>query len=93
MLKIPPRIGPEPVTTPCAPHTQISQNPEPEFHRAFKDRAFDFPFVTRQPSRISVPGVEALCLKHGHGSSCREAFMIGNEFAHIHTRRKTEACT
>jgi len=84
MLKIPPRSGPTPVTTPCAPHTQVSQNPDAAAYRAFKDRAFDFPFVTRQPSRISVPGAEALCLEHGHGCGCREAFMIGSEFAHIH---------
>ena len=84
MLKRPPREGPRPKTTPCAPHTQISQNPDARFHRAFKDRAFDFPFVTRQPSMISVPGAEALCLKHGHGRGCRKAFMIGNEFAHVH---------
>ena len=84
MLRIPPRDGPRPVTTPCAPHTQISQNPDAISYRTFKDRAFDFPFVTRQPSQISVPGAEALCLKHGHGCGCREAFMIGNEFAHVH---------
>lgn len=84
MLTIPPREGPRPKTTPCAPHAQISQNPDARFHRAFKDRAFDFPFVTRRPSMISVPGAEALCLEHGHGRGCRKAFMIGNEFAHVH---------
>jgi hypothetical protein len=84
MLEIPSRKGPRPDTTPCAPHTQISQNPDAGSYRAFKDRAFDFPFVTRKPSMISVPGTEALCLEHGHGCGCREAFMIGNEFAHVH---------
>lgn len=84
MLKIPPREGPRPVTTPCAPHTQISQNPDAAAFRAFGDRAFDFPFVIRRPSMISVPGAEALCLEHGTGCGCREAFMIGNEFAHVH---------
>ncbi len=84
MLNIPPREGPRPVTTPCAPHTQISQNPDAATARAFRDRAFDFPFVIRQPSMISVPGAEALCLEHGRGCGCREAFMIGREFAHVH---------
>ena len=84
MLKIPPREGHRPVTTPCAPHTQISQNPDAETFRAFRDRAFDFPFVIRKPSMISVPGAEALCLEHGHECECREAFMIGREFAHVH---------
>ena len=84
MLNIPPREGPRPVTTPCAPHTQISQNPDAATAQAFRDRAFDFPFVIRQPSMISVPGAEALCLEHGRGCGCREAFMIGTEFAHVH---------
>lgn len=84
MLNISPREGPGPVTTPCAPHTQISQNPDAASYSAFKDRAFDFPFVIRQPSMISVPGAEALCLEHGAGCGCRAAFMIGNEFAHVH---------
>ena len=84
MLTIPRRRGPKPVTTPCAPHTQVTQNPDPAVWRAFRDRAFDFPFVIRRPSMISVPGAEALCLEHGHGCGCREAFMIGTEFAHLH---------
>ena len=36
------------------------------------------------PEAPAVPGAEALCLKHGHGRGCRKAFMIGNEFAHVH---------
>lgn len=87
MLKIPPRQGPRPVTTPCAPHMQISQNPDAASYRTFRDRAFDFPFVTRRPSMISVPGAEALCLEHGYGCGCRAAFMIGREFAHVHPPR------
>lgn len=27
MFELPPRKGPRPRTTPCAPHTQVSQNP------------------------------------------------------------------
>ena len=82
MLKIHPREGPRPKTTPCAPHTQISQNPDARFHRAFKDRAFDFPFVTRQPSMISLPGAEALCLEHGHGLD--PCFVDPNHLTHRH---------
>ncbi|MBV1867299.1 MAG: hypothetical protein KUG69_05265 [Marinosulfonomonas sp.] len=33
---------------------------------------------------ISVPGAEALCLKREHAHGCRESFMIGTEFAHVH---------
>ncbi len=89
MLKIPPRKGPRPVTTPCAPHTQVSQNLDAASYRAFRDRTFDFPFVTRQPLMISVPGAAALCLEHGAGCGCRETFMIGRELAHIQPRRSS----
>jgi hypothetical protein len=63
-FKLPPRPGERPRTTPCAPHTQISQNSAPEVHRVFKVRAFELPFVRREPSGISVPGAEALVLPH-----------------------------
>jgi hypothetical protein len=40
--------------------------------------------VVWQPSGISVPGAEALCLEEGAGEGPLEAFMIGREFAHLH---------
>lgn len=83
-FELPPRPGERPRTTPCAPHTQISQNSAPEVHRAFKVRAFELPFVRREPSGISVPGAEALVLPHEHACGPPEAFMIGREFAHVH---------
>jgi len=84
MFELKPRSGPPPRTTSCAPHEQIDQNSPLEIHTAFKARAFDFPFVVRRPSMISVPGAEALCMEHDHAHGCREAFMIGTEFAHLH---------
>ena len=40
--------------------------------------------MERRPSIISVPGAEALWLLEDGGYSCAEAFMRGNEFAHVH---------
>lgn len=81
---LPMRAGPRPKTTDCAPHEQVSQNSPPEIHALFKRRAFELPFVERQPSGISVPGAEALVLPLAHPCGPREAFMIGREFAHVH---------
>lgn len=84
MFELPARSGPRPRTSDCAPHQQLDQNPVPEVYAGFKDRAFDFPFVERRPSMISVPGAEALWLPDEHAHGCRESFMVGNEFAHVH---------
>lgn len=84
MFELTPRAGLRPNTTDCAPHEQVSQNPDAAMHRKFKESAFDFPFVERRPSIISVPGAEALWLPHDHAHGCRESFMLGNEFAHVH---------
>ncbi|OUS05407.1 hypothetical protein A9Q96_11705 [Rhodobacterales bacterium 52_120_T64] len=84
MFEISPRAGQRPQTTPCAPHEQVSQNPDAATYQRFKERAFDLPFVERRPSMISVPGAEALWLPHDHAHGCKESFMLGNEFAHVH---------
>ncbi len=78
------RQGPKPRTTPTNPHTQLDQNPTPSFFEYFKESAFArFPEVSRRPSMISVPGAEALCWCGKHRGP-HEAFMYGDEFAHIH---------
>ena len=84
MFELPPRAGLQPQTTPCAPHEQVSQNPDAQMHQSFKERAFNFPFIIRRHSMISVPGAEALCMHPDHAHGCTESFMIGNEFAHVH---------
>lgn len=83
-LTLPIRSGDKPKTNYGLPHEQLDQNPPPEIYQALKDQAFDFPFVERRPSIISVPGAEALWLKEEGGRGCAEAFMRGNEFAHVH---------
>ena len=84
MFELPARFGPRPHTSDRAPHQQLDQNPSPEIYESFKNRAFDFPFVEQRPSIISVPGAEALWLIDPHAQGCRESFMRGNEFAHVH---------
>jgi hypothetical protein len=84
MIELPQRPGPKPTTNYGLPHEQLDQNPSAEAHGRLKDRAFDFPLVVRQPSQISVPGAEALWLSERPEHSCAAAFMIGNEFAHVH---------
>lgn len=44
---------------------------------------FGLPGVVERPSAISVPGARALWLTEG-ADGPPEAFMIGNEFAHLH---------
>ena len=78
------RQGSKPRTTPTNPHVQLEQNPSPAFFEHFKEMAFArFPEALRRPSMISVPGAEALCWCGEHRGP-HEAFMYGDEFAHIH---------
>ena len=84
MPAIPQRSGERPKTNYGLPHEQLDQNPPANIYKRLKDQAFDFPFVERRPSIISVPGAEALWLLEDGGHSCAEAFMRGNEFAHVH---------
>lgn len=78
------RPGPKPSTTPTNPHTQLDQQP-PDTHQRdlLADELFALPGVTERESMISVPGARALWLDSVEGAP-RDAFMIGNEFAHLH---------
>lgn len=84
MIELPARAGAKPKTTSTNPHQQLDQNPSSAVYDRLKDRAFTFPHVDRRPSMISVPGAEALWLHDDHVCGDSDAFMIGNEFAHVH---------
>ena len=84
MSDLPIRAGERPKTNYGLPHEQLDQNPPANIYHKLKNQAFDFPFVERRPSIISVPGAEALWLLEDGGHSCAQAFMRGNEFAHVH---------
>lgn len=83
-MSLRPRDGARPTTTPTNPHTQLDQQP---VDREQRDRlasvVFALPGVEERPSRISVPGARALWLAEG-AAGPPEAFMIEQEFAHLH---------
>jgi hypothetical protein len=78
------RPGSRPTTTPTNPHTQLDQQPTGSEQRDLLAAAvFALPGVVERPSAISVPGARALWLAEG-ADGPPEAFMVGNEFAHLH---------
>ncbi|MEM6686178.1 MAG: hypothetical protein AAF617_10370 [Bacteroidota bacterium] len=82
-LKI--REGNRPETTNTNPHTQLNQQPNDlTYVEALMDWAFTLQNITKEPSRISVPGSIAMCLEEDHTCDRCNAFMVGTEFAHFH---------
>jgi hypothetical protein len=79
------REGPRPQTTPTNPHTQLDQNaPVPLQERVFAF-ARSLPGVVVGSSLVSVPGARAFHLPGADPAVERAgAFMIENEFAHLH---------
>jgi hypothetical protein len=83
-MLLPPRPGSRPATTPTNPHTQRDQQPAGSEQRDLLAAAvFALPGVLERPSLISVPGARALWLAEG-AAGPPEAFLVGNEFAHLH---------
>ena len=83
-MKLPERPGSRPATTPTNPHTQLDQQPTGSRQRQLLAAAvFALPGVEERPSAISVPGARALWLTDAGGGP-PDAFMVGNEFAHLH---------
>ena len=83
-MSLPRRPGSRPATTATNPHTQLDQQPTGSEQRELLAAAvFALPGVVERPSAISVPGARALWLAEGVDGP-PEAFMVGNEFAHLH---------
>ncbi|HEX6595619.1 MAG TPA: luciferase family protein [Acidimicrobiales bacterium] len=83
-MPLPHRPGPRPSTTPTNPHTQLDQQPADQRQRdQLAAVLFALAGVEERPSLISVPGARALWLAEEVGGP-PEAFMVGNEFAHLH---------
>lgn len=83
-MPLPRRPGSRPTTTPTNPHTQLDQQPSDSQQREqLAASVFALPGVVERPSLISVPGARALWLSDGNAGP-PEAFMVGNEFAHLH---------
>jgi hypothetical protein len=82
--RFPTRGGPRPRTTPTNPHTQLDQQPaDAGVRHRLRASLAGLRGVSWQPSRISVPGAEAMVLDSS-ATGPAEAFMIGREFAHLH---------
>jgi luciferase-like monooxygenase len=85
MEPLPARRGPRPRTHMGLPHQQLDQQPDDDRVRdALAKRVFALPDVREEPSGISVPGARALVLDASDARGPREAFLVGNEFAHLH---------
>lgn len=83
-MPLPRRPGSRPTTTPTNPHTQLDQQPSGSDQRELLAASvFALPGVVERPSAISVPGARALWLAEG-AAGPPEAFLVGNEFAHLH---------
>lgn len=86
IFELPVREGVKPTTTPSNPHIQINQQPvdrkiiDDLMHWAFTDLAN----ISKEPSKISMPGAQAMCLAEDKMCSHCNAFMVENEFAHFH---------
>jgi hypothetical protein len=82
---LPPRAGPRPTTTSELPHSQLDQQPsDGRYLRSILAEAATWPFVSFEPSRISVEGACALTLDGQVAGGPPEAFMIDREFCHGH---------
>ena len=92
MIAVPYRQGAKPKTYYGLPHQQLDQNPPSDIYSRLKDRAYDFPFVERRPSIISVPGAEALWLldEGGQAATLRSSAATSSR---MFTRPMTAACT
>ena len=82
--ELPQRAGPKPRTTPTNPHQQVDQNAPPLTQEALFQRAQGLPGVLVRPSMISVKGARAFWLAPALALGPPDAFMIGEEFAHLH---------
>lgn len=86
IFELPVREGVRPTTTPSNPHIQLNQQP---VDRKIIDELMNWAFtdlsnISKEPSRISLPGAQAMCLSEDKMCSHCNAFIVGNEFAHFH---------
>src|SRR4051794_34514646 len=82
----PTRSGPRPQTGPAIPHQQLTQIAPALLQEELWRRMTGLEGVRTGRSGVSLPDTRALHLDHGLAAGPREAFMVGTEFAHIHSR-------
>mgnify|MGYP000173936606 CR=1 FL=1 len=85
---LPPRRGPHPQTTDCAPHSQVDQLvPEAERRRLgllLAGKVKGLGDISDGPSRRAPPGTIGLYLAPDCCCGDAEAFLLANEIAHVH---------
>jgi|SRR5437016_3209286 len=77
------RRGPKPQTTKTNPHAQLDQNAPVTLQEAVFAHVSSLPGVRVGESHVSVPGARAFHLD-GAKDSGADAFMVEQEFAHLH---------
>jgi hypothetical protein len=80
----PVRSGTPPEVMPCAPQSQLDQLPPEEFKVALLESLKHFPGVTFAPSRRAPFGTVGLHLENQETLGRERAFLIDQEFAHVH---------
>jgi hypothetical protein len=84
---LPVRAGSRPQITTDFPQSQLDQQPaDSSYVDENLAEARTWPWVQEQPSKISVEGARALTLETGAAVGPREAFMVGQEFCHVHAQ-------
>jgi Luciferase len=84
---LPLRSGLRPHTSAEIPHCQLDQQPDDSRHvDAILAEALSWPSVLRGPSGISLEGARALTLDAHSATGPKEAFMVGEEFCHVHAQ-------
>ncbi|QIB64842.1 luciferase domain-containing protein [Kineobactrum salinum] len=85
---LPVRPGDRPRTTPCAPHSQIDQLPPPAeaaaLSAALVAEISALPHVYTGGSMRAPPGTVGLYMEGTHACGSDRAFLLNNEFAHVH---------
>ncbi|MFN7014108.1 MAG: hypothetical protein ACK4ON_07545 [Bacteroidia bacterium] len=85
IFELPLREGVRPTTTPSNPHIQINQQPQDrKLVNELMEWAFSLANITKENSKISLPGSQAMCLAEDKMCSHCNAFMVETEFAHFH---------
>jgi len=94
IFELPVREGERPITTPSNPHIQLNQQP---VDRKIIDELMNWAFtdlsnISKEPSRISLPGAQAMCLAEDKMCSHCNAFMVETNLP-IFTLHLMEVCT
>jgi hypothetical protein len=84
---LPLRSGSRPHTSTEFPHCQLDQQPVDSRHiDAILAEALSWPSVLAGPSAISVEDARALMLDASAAAGPKDAFMVGQEFCHVHAQ-------